>query len=915
MEHFFLKQQTLGVLIFDPQTAEILAVNEQAEQILNKKAEIIVKNGIQFFLPKNFKINTSSFTNTGIIWEGFLTLNQEQLYISIFNDGRSGIVTIFQVTNLEQSQNHLLPVLRMVISSLDFDLIILDLEGNLKQLTKVFAQNLGYSDSELLCKNIIETLIPEHQKDYWQWFLKDIRRNRRILPMLQVQLKQKDGTVKPYLFNNSLLKDKAGEPVGTLNLCVDYNYLTDKIFQRGVSGQLEDIIAKISSMFAQSPTYKLDDCINETLKIVGEYAQVDRSYVFLFRENLKVMDNTHEWCAPGVEPQIQNLQGLPSKLFPWWMKYLLRNEIIHIPKVSALPKEAESEKEILEAQDIKSLIVVPMSEGENLIGFIGFDSVRRPKFWTNEDINLLKIVSSVFVSSLIRKNTELSLADTERRYRTLFSLAPDLLVILDLEGKIISLNPAFKKITGKEIEDVLKKPFSQLLIKEEQAEFERKLKICLKNEVPTSREYHLINEKGLSVIDLILVPMTERGKKVGTFGIGRDITERKSLEKNLQQAERLKSIGTLAGGIAHDFNNILEILLGNYSILKNTLPENEEINFSFDLIRQAIERGKNLVQNLLTFASKKDPQAIVLDLNSEVMHVVKLLQQTTPRAIYFNVKLSNKQIWVRFDRVQVHQMILNLCLNAIDAIKAKKPQGTIEISTKILNKNEFTADLNSQAKYGYCLLEIKDDGVGIEPEMQKFLFDPFFTTKTSGTGLGLSVVFGIVKSFGGEIKVESTPGIGTTFQIFLPIVRKGLPEQNKQSTDRLIKKSPAKQQAKILLVEDDVVLSKMLTFILKRFGYQVEQIYSGDVALNFMEENAASVDAAILDFDLPGKNGWQIARELLDKKNNLKIIMTSGYLLPEIRQKIEQQNGIRLIEKPFEPERLLEELNVMLNAT
>ena len=279
------------------------------------------------------------------------------------------------------------------------------------------------------------------------------------------------------------------------------------------------------------------------------------------------------------------------------------------------------------------------------------------------------------------------------------------------------------------------------------------------------------------------------------------------------------------------------------------------------------------------------------------------------------MNLSSKQIWVRFDRVQVHQMILNLCLNAIDAIKAKKPQGTIEISTKILNKNEFTADLNREAKYGYCLLEIKDDGVGIEPEMQKFLFDPFFTTKTSGTGLGLSVVFGIVKSFGGQIKVESTPGIGTTFQIFLPIAKKGLPKQKKQATGRLMKKSPAKQQARILLVEDDVVLSKMLTFILKRFGYQVEQIYSGDVALNFMEENAVSIDAAILDFDLPGKNGWQIARELLNKKNNLKIIMTSGYLIPEIRQEIEQQNGIRLIEKPFEPERLLEELNVMLNAT
>ncbi|WP_456443749.1 hybrid sensor histidine kinase/response regulator, partial [Caldithrix abyssi] len=584
------------------------------------------------------------------------------------------------------------------------------------------------------------------------------------------------------------------------------------------------------------------------------------------------------------------------------------NEIIHIPQVSALPEEASSEKEILEEQDIQSLIVVPLTEGENLIGFIGFDSVRRAKFWAPEDINLLKIVSSVFVSSLIRKYAELSLADSERRYRTLFNIAPDLIFVLDAGGQVLSLNPAFKRITGHEIEEFLKTPFVELIVEEDRSVFKEQLEICLRGEAPPSHEFRIRGHDGEKVVDLILIPLQEKGKARVIFGIGRDVTERKILEESLRRAERLKSIGTLAGGIAHDFNNILEILLGNYTILKDALAPDSELYFSLELIRQAIERGKNLVHNLLTFASKKEPKYIVLDLNKEIMHVVELLQQTTPRAIYFDLHLSEESIWIRFDQVQIQQMILNLCLNAIDAIKAQKPQGTITIRTKVLSKEAMKSIPRISDIPHVALLEIEDDGIGIDEQTQKFLFDPFFTTKKRGTGLGLSVVFGVVKGIKGHIQIKSVPGEGSCFSFYLPMTTPA--EQPVEKTVQTEKKRLVRHgsQARILLVEDDTLLSKMLTYILNRYGYNVQQIYSGRQALSYFENHSDEIDLAILDYDIPELNGWELAQKILQRRVDLKIILTSGFLDPEVREHIEEHDKIKLFEKPYEPEQLLEYL-------
>ncbi len=899
MEHFFLKQENFAAILFDPQSLKIEASNQHAERLLNKTSSQLKGD----FIDSHFSIDEqiwelvrSRGSQKDVLLESVVHLEKITVFAAILTLQPTRALLVFQRFEDEQNTQELmfLPLLRNVIGEIDFSSFVLDENGQIMGCNHLFANSLDYEPSEIIEKNFFDLLFDDEEGKKLFRQYKKLLNAGEFPATLQIALKKKNGQQLQTFWNNSLVRDAHGQVLGLHAVGLDLHYLMRLPLMRGKSGELEEVIARISSLFAASPSYKIDDCINQTLKIVGEYAQVDRSYVFLFRENLQIMDNTHEWCSEGIEPQIENLQGLPSQIVPWWMKKLLRHEIIHIPKVDALPLEASVEKEILQAQDIKSLIVVPMSEGENLIGFMGFDSVRRSKFWPAKDINLLKIVSSIFVSSLKRKSAELSLADSERRYRTLFKTAPDLIFVLDLKGKISALNPAFKSITGYEPENWIGRSFKELLPEEERSHFEGKIKKCLEESSTLNFEVQIDGKNGQRIIEIISVPLIERGKVAGIYGIGRDITERKALEENLRHAERMKSLGILAGGIAHDFNNILGILMGNYTLLNEMLEENEEAQFALGLIRQAIDRGKNLVQNLLTFARKKKPNIVPLDLNEEIEQVVSLLRQTTPRTIQFDLNLNADSPVVRSDRVQLHQVILNLCLNAIDAIKAKKNQGNVTIKTEMKTINQKP----------FIHLLIEDDGIGMDQETQKFLYDPFFTTKEGGTGLGLAVVFGVIKELGGQIKVESQPGQGSTFHIFLPHSSE---QPMRTSSVYSRKKSDLKPQKSftLFLVEDDALLSKMLRYILERYGYRVLSAFAGNEAVEIFQESMKSIDLVILDYDLPEKDGLHIAHWMKTIQPNVKIILTSGYLTPEIRKEIEKLDFVTLFEKPYEPEEIL----------
>ncbi len=912
MNEFLLEQENVGAIAFDVKSLKIVRFNRSAVDILGKKRNIRKGQNISrvFSLPATLldklRAPHSAVQRLGELSEEIVFLSEtEPLMCTFVYDSAQSYVLFFKIKNLMDRKNpFFLTQLRYYFKNLSFFGIMLDEQGKVRFASQSFCRFFDYTLDELVDRDFFEIFFDPDKANFIRTQALHLF-ERRLLPQtIQLQLRQKSDKSVETLWNLKFVLNNKKRVIGFSGIGIDLPSLDLRSREHiRIRGNLEVVIARVASMFAQTPSYKVDETINHALEIVGEYAGVDRSYVFRFRQNLQIMDNTHEWCRSGIEPQIDNLQNVPSKIVPWWMKRLLKHEIIHIPKVNELPPEANSEKEILQAQDIISLIVVPMVDNDELVGFIGFDSVRAPKYWTEEDINLLKIVSSIFVSSLKRKATELSLADSERKYRTLFNTAPDLIFILNERGEITSLNPAFKKITHQEVDKWLGKPFKKLIL-ESADTFDKRFRLCLNGKIPAPFEAKLHTPDGPRIVEIICAPLIERGVHKGIYGIARDITERRILEENLRHAERMKSIGLLAGGIAHDFNNILGILLGNYTILKEMSKKNSELQTPLHDIKQAIERGKNLVQNLLTFARKKEPNFQVLNLNEEIKHITTLLRQTTPKTIYFNLKLSEKPLFIYSDQTQIHQIIFNLFLNAIDAIQEKDGRGTITISTFLENK-KFPGEK-------YIHLAVQDNGIGMDEQQKRFAFDPFYTTKETGTGLGLAVVFGALKKMKGHIEVDSEPQQGTTFHLYFPAVEAQQPLPQTPPQRRGMSRSG--KPATLLLVEDDVLLSQMLVYILKRKQLEVVQASNGLQAIEVYDRHASEIEILVLDFDLPGQDGFDVAKHIRKRDPHIPILLTSGYLEPELKENIAKLGNIYFLEKPYDPEELLDRILMLANA-
>ena len=916
MKSFLLEQENLSVVLFSRRDWTIRDANKTASRLLGvNKKEITKRRLVELVrMPADIlsQIKNTKVEPTETIVEAFFFLPNHAIIMGMIVR-LSASTFYFLFFSLEEMKRlFFLPQLRYFIKNIRYVGVLLDSDGKIKYASQMFCKLLGYKAPELIDKNFFDLLFYKNEIEFYSNQFKIALKNNTLPKSLQLDLKRSDGKIVHILWNLNLLRNVRGERIGFSGMGINLDYLAMESGKTTRNERLETIIAKIAKMFAQTPTYKIDKAINWTLQIVGEYANVDRSYLFLFRNNQQIMDNTHEWCAEGIEPQIENLQAVPSKTFPWWMKHLLKHEIIHIPQVSELPPEASAEKEILQAQDIQSLIVTPLIENDELIGFIGFDSVRMPKFWPKEDINLLKIIASIFVSSLSRKEAELSLADSERKYRTLFSTAPDLIFILNTAGEIESLNPAFTTITKQNIEDWIGKPFADLIIPSMRSSFKKRFKDCLTGEFQQPHELKLQAPGGVKIIEAVCSPFTFGGKVHGVYGIARDITDRKLLEETLHHAERMKSVGLLAGGIAHDFNNILGIIQGNYTLLKESLGELNNLKVPLESIRQAVERGKTLVQNLLTFARKKEPRYEILNLTMEIKTVINLLKQTTPKTIKYQLKLFDEALFILSDQIQIHQLLLNLCLNAIDAIRATERSGKIIIQTEPLEAKELPTKFNGNSSESYIHLTIKDTGIGMPQDEVKFIFDPFYTTKEGGTGLGLSVVFGIVKSMNGFIDVESKVGKGTTFHLFLPAVKEKIPTRQWK---RKINKNLLFGSARIFLIEDDVLLSQMLSHLLETHGYKVTSVFEGDKAVEIYEQIHQNIDLVILDYDLPEKDGLTIAKEFKRMNPDVKIILTSGFIEPETKQQMDRLSNLFFIEKPYDPEKILEQIPIILNAT
>jgi PAS domain S-box-containing protein len=381
----------------------------------------------------------------------------------------------------------------------------------------------------------------------------------------------------------------------------------------------------------------------------------------------------------------------------------------------------------------------------------------------------------------------------------------------------------------------------------------------------------------------------------------RDMEERRKLEEQLLQAQKMESIGVLAGGIAHDFNNILNIIQGYASVLSGEGVESKQMDESLAIISETVQRGAILVQQLLTLARKSSIHLESVSLNGLIEGLISLISQTFPKTIELNSRLEADLPPILADSNQIEQALLNLCVNASDAMP---DGGNLTFETKSVDGRSLQG-LGDVLEPRYVYIEVSDTGKGIEESARERIFEPFFTTKKSqGTGLGLSVVYGIVKNHNGLIDVKSRPMSGTAFRLYFPIS-----DSEKTADEPIVKPdidpAPVSGAATVLVVEDEKNMLSLLEKVLLQQGYQVFTATDGEKALEIYQHHNGTIDVVLLDIGLPKLAGEDVLRKMKQQNPGVKVVIASGYLEPELKAKMDQAGVQYFLPKPYLPDKVV----------
>ena len=504
-----------------------------------------------------------------------------------------------------------------------------------------------------------------------------------------------------------------------------------------------------------------------------------------------------------------------------------------------------------------------------------------------------------------------SAQEEQKRLISIIENSQDFIGISTLDGKVLFVNEAGLRLLGlKSLEEVKSKQILDFLSEEAVVDLEKKhvSQIFEKGYChgeSTMRPFGTTKEIEIA-FNLFFIKFSESGEPTELAIIVRDISERKSLEEQLRQSQKMEAVGRLAGGVAHDFNNLLTVIIGYSELIDSSLDPSDPLSGDVKEVRKAANSAALLTSQLLAFSRKQTIDPMVININQTVEYLEKMLKRLIEEDVALILVLS-KDLWQsKVDPGQLQQILVNLTVNARDAMHGK---GNLTIETANVVLDEAYCKEHLPIKPGeYVMLAVSDEGCGMEKEVLENSFEPFFTTKGNGTGLGLSTVYGIVKQHGGFIYVNSEPGHGSTFRIYLPRVH----EEVAVIAEPVVKAAVACRET-VLLVEDEDRVLKLSKRILEKEGYHVLEANNGGVAYLRCKKYEKDIHLLLTDVVMPEINGKELYEQVALMKPGIKVLYMSGYTNDIIAYRGVLEKGTRFIQKPFKPDALLRKVREALD--
>jgi two-component system cell cycle sensor histidine kinase/response regulator CckA len=756
-------------------------------------------------------------------------------------------------------------------------LSLADCDHRVLWANQTFARMFGYNAAEIVGHSLETLVVPDDRIAESRWVSEALAKGERIT--LETQRRKKDGSLLDVSVSCAPLVHE-GKISG---FYAGYHDISDRRRVEALSSALYRVAEKSSSV------HDLQQFFAAVHGIVDELMYARNFYVALY-------DPASELLSFPYFVDEQDSAPPPKKLGRGLTEHLLRTgePLLATPEVL---QEMEDRGDVAR-KGSRSLdwMGVPLKVGAHTFGALVVQTYSKNIRYGQRDKEILTFVARQLASAVEIKRNEQALRRSEARYRSLVQSSVYGIYRSSLEGRFLDVNPALITMLG-------------------YASAEEVLSLDQEKDVFEQPEEHarLLDEFRLSGrMDGFEVkwkrkdgsPITVRisGRAVSSAdepadvleAIAEDVTERRVLEDQFRQAQKMEAVGRLAGGVAHDFNNLLMVISGYTEVILAGLDVNHPLHEKGRAIQQAADRATTLTRQLLAFSRKQLLELKVVDVNAIVQDMERLLRPLIGEDVQLSTSLAPEAVHTRADAGQLEQVLMNLVVNAKDAMPGG---GKLMIHTQPITVDENHRRGQTFIRPGhYVMLSVGDTGMGMDKETQSRIFEPFFTTKEKGkgTGLGLSTVYGIVKQSGGYVMVQSEKGHGTTFNIYLPRID-GAAEMNAAPVPHVAEGG----SETVLLVEDEESVRQLVRETLQAKGYKVVEAENGEAGLAAAGKHAGKIDLVITDVVMPGMGGRQLVERLAESRPETKVLYLSGYTEDAIVNEGSIVSGTAFLQKPF----------------